>query len=70
MILNQLWILIIKYTKTPGSVAYYEVCDFRQYANWTDVFDLNQLCPYVYTDSDWICTENELSMTYKVYFNF
>ena len=41
------------YTREPGYLAYYEVCE-KLAAGWTSVWDDEGKVPYAYGDGDWV----------------
>lgn len=55
-----------KYTKEPGFLAYYEICDFLQGDNTTLVWDNEQMVPFAYRSNQWVGFDDERSFKSKV----
>jgi len=53
------------YTREPGYLAYYEICE-RLNAGWTEVWDDEGQVPYAHGDGDWVGFDNVRSIEYKV----
>ncbi|CAG5080888.1 Oidioi.mRNA.OKI2018_I69.PAR.g9729.t1.cds [Oikopleura dioica] len=53
------------YTREPGYLAYYEICE-KLRAGWTSVYDDEAQAPYAYGDGDWVGYDNQQSIGVKV----
>lgn len=43
------------FTRTPGTLAYYEICDKTKWKEWTVVRDpTNNIGPYAYSQNQWV----------------
>lgn len=47
-----------KYTREPGFLAYYEICEKLKSGNWTAKFDDVQKSMYAYGDGMWVGYDN------------
>lgn len=55
-----------RYTKEPGFLAYYEICDFLQGDNTTLVWDNEQMVPFAYRSNQWVGFDDERSFKSKM----
>ena len=53
------------YTREPGYLAYYEICE-KLRNGWTSVWDDEAQVPYAYGDGDWVGYDNQRSIGVKV----
>ena len=53
------------YTREPGYLAYYEICE-KLKSGWTSVWDDEAQVPYAYGDGDWVGYDNQRSIGVKV----
>lgn len=58
-----------KFTKQPGLLAYYEVCDCLN-NGWTRAWDNEQKVPYMYMGTQWASYDDKQSLNEKVYSPF
>ena len=54
------------FTRSPGFLSYYEVCQNRDSSGWNEVWLDEGKVPYAYGDGDWVGYDNVDSILYKV----
>lgn len=54
------------YTREPGYLAYYEICEDIRNKGWTEVWDREGQVPYAYGGDQWVGYDNVQSIEYKV----
>lgn len=55
-------------TGSPGTLAYYEICNFVQNQGWTDRWDEEGMVPFAYQGHNWVGYENTRSVGIKADF--
>ena len=56
----------LQYTREPGFLSYYEVCEKLQ-SGWTRVWDNAGKVPYAYYGNEWVGFEDPESLKIKVF---
>ncbi|XP_017778923.1 PREDICTED: LOW QUALITY PROTEIN: acidic mammalian chitinase-like [Nicrophorus vespilloides] len=54
------------FTKSPGTLGYYEILDRIEEGNWTQFWDQEQMVPYLHKHNQWIGYDNCKSIKLKV----
>jgi len=57
-----------KYTREPGFLSFYEICEKLSLEGWQRVWNNEQKVPYAYKDNQWVSYEDIESLKLKVYF--
>ena len=55
-----------KYTKTPGVLSYFEICEKIRREDWIENYDQLQEVAYAHSDTEWVGYDNETSLKAKV----
>ena len=57
-----------KYTREPGFLSFYEICEKLSQEGWQRVWNNEQKVPYAYKGNQWVSYEDIESLKLKVKF--
>lgn len=58
------------FTKTPGFLSYYEICELKKQSQWKNVWITQSKSSYMYKNNDWVSFDDIKSFHLRVYYKF